>query len=49
MSRKHKKVRSALDYIEHFLILASAITGYLSISTFGSLIGIPIRITSSGN
>ena len=27
MSRKHKKVCGTLSYIEHFLILASAITG----------------------
>ena len=47
MSRKHKKVRSILSYIEHFLILASTITGYVSISSFASLIDIPIGITSS--
>ena len=27
MSRKHKKVDATLNYIEHFLILASSITG----------------------
>ena len=27
MSRKHKKVCTTLNYIEHFLILASTITG----------------------
>ena len=27
MSKKHKKVCTTLIYIEHFLILASAITG----------------------
>ena len=47
MSKKHKKVCKTLKYIEHFLILASAITGYTSISAFASLIGIPIGITSS--
>ena len=36
-----------LNYIEHFLILASTITGCISISAFDSLLGIPIRITSS--
>ena len=35
------------NYIEHFLILASTITGCISISAFASLIGIPIGITSS--
>ena len=34
-------------YIEHFLILASIITGYISIYAFASLIGITIGITSS--
>ena len=47
MSKKHKKVCTALYYIEHFLILASTITGCISISAFASLIGIPIGITSS--
>ena len=47
MSRKHKKVCTTLNYIEHFLILASTITGCISISSFVSLLGIPIRITSS--
>ena len=47
MSRKHKKVCTALNYIEHFLILASTITGCISISAFASLLGIPIGITSS--
>ena len=47
MSKKHKKVCKTLKYIEHFLILASAISGYTSISAFASLIGIPIGITSS--
>ena len=47
MSEKHKKVCTTLNYIEHFLILASTITGCVSISAFASLIGIPIGITSS--
>ena len=46
MSRKHKKVCTTLNFIEHFLILASTITGCISISAFASLLGIPIRITS---
>ena len=36
-----------LNYIEHFIILASIITVCISISAFTSMIGIPIRITSS--
>ena len=47
MSKKHKKVCTTLNYIEHFFILDSAITGCISISVFGSLLGTPIAITSS--
>ena len=47
MSRMHKEVCTTLNYIKRLLILASKITGYISISAFGSLFGIPIRITSS--
>ena len=47
MSRKQKKICKTLNYIEHFLILASTITGCISISSFASLLGIPIGITSS--
>ena len=47
MSKKHTKVCIIINYIEHFLILASAITGCISISSFASLVGIPIGNTSS--
>ena len=47
MRRNHKKVCTTLNYTEHFLILTYAVTGYNSISTFTSLIGITIGITSS--
>ena len=47
MSRKHKKIYATLTYIEDFLISASAITKCMPISTFDSLIGVPIGITSS--
>ena len=46
MSKKHKKACTILNYIEHFLILASTISGCVSISSFASLIGIPMGITS---
>ena len=47
MSKKHKKVCTTLNYIEHFLILASTITRCISISAFASLLGIPIGNMSS--
>ena len=47
MSKTHKKVSTTRNYVEQFLILASTITGCISISPFTSLIGIPIGITSS--
>ena len=46
MSRKHKKVCTTLNYIDHFFILASTITECISISAFASLLGIPIGFTS---
>ena len=47
MSKKYKKVCGVLHYIEHLLILVSTVSGCVSISTFASLVGIPIGITSS--
>ena len=47
MSKKHKKVCTTLNYIEHFLILGSTIAGCVSISAFASLVGIPIVIANS--
>ena len=47
MSKKHKKVRMTLNYMEHFLILASTNTVCVFITFFSSLVGIPIGITSS--
>ena len=47
MSYKHKKVCTPLNYIEHFLILASTITGCIFISALASLVSIPIWIISS--
>ena len=34
MTKNHKKVCTILNYIERFLILASAVNGCISISTF---------------
>ena len=47
MSRKHKKVCTTLNYIEHLLSLAFTVTECISISVFAYLLGIPIGIMSS--
>ena len=47
MSENHKKVYRVLNYIEHLLILVSAVTRCISVSAFAYLVGIPIGITSS--
>ena len=47
MRKKHKKVCTILNCIENFLILAATITGCISVSTFTSLLCIPLEITSS--
>ena len=39
------ELMSILNYIEHFVILASTITGCVSVSSFASLVVIPIGIT----
>ena len=46
-SKQHRKVCTTLDYIEHLFILASAVTGCVSISGFASLVGIYMAVTSS--
>ena len=46
-SKKHEKTFITLNYVEHFLILASRVTGCVSISAFALLVAIPIGITSS--
>ena len=47
MSKKHKKVCSVLNYIDHSLIVISKVTGCVFISVFASLVGISIEIASS--
>ena len=47
MSKKRKRICKTPNYVEHFLILASAVTRCISISVFASFLGIPIGITSS--
>ena len=47
MLMRQKKVCNTLNYIQHFLILASTVTECISISAFTSLVSIPIGIKSS--
>ena len=47
ISKKHTQSCTTLDYIEHFLVLASSIIESISISAFASTIVITIGITSS--
>ena len=47
MSKKHKKIRKTLYYVEHILILTPVFTGYVSISAFASLVATPLGIISS--
>ena len=46
IGKKNKKFCTSLNYIKHFLILGSTITGCVSISALLSLAGISIGITS---
>ena len=46
-NQKYKKASNHLNYVEQLLILASIVTGCVSISAFASLGPIPIGITSS--
>ena len=47
MSKKYKKICRVLNYIDHSLIVISTITGCVSVSTFSTLVGIPIGIARS--
>ena len=44
---KHRKACTTLNYIEHFIILATTVTGCISNPTFASLIGISIGVKAS--
>ena len=46
MNEKYKKTCKYLNYVEHLLIIASVITGCISISAFASLVAISVGITS---
>ena len=47
MSKTHNRIYTVLNYIEHLLILASTVTGYVSISLFALLVCIPIETVTS--
>ena len=47
MSEKHKKVRKDLNYLNHFLVFASAVSSCASISVFTSVIGAPLGFAGS--
>ena len=47
MSENYKKTCQYLNYVENWLILASTVTGWVSISPFASLVCVPVGITSS--
>ena len=47
INKKYTKVCTTLNYIQHFLILASVFTGCILVSAFSPSLSIPIGITSS--
>ena len=47
MSKKYKRICMTLNYIKRFLLLASTVTRFISISTFASSVGISIGFTVS--
>ena len=46
MSEKHKKVRRALNYFEHFLVFVSAVSGFVSKSAFASVVDVAAGMLS---
>ena len=46
MSEKYKTTCKYLKYLEHLLILASTVTGCVSVSVFASLVAIPVGTAS---
>ena len=47
INKKEKKVCRILKYTEYLLILASTLSGCVSIFSVASLIGVPVGISSS--
>ena len=42
MSKKYKKIGKHLNYVKYLIILASTVTGCVSISAFASLVAVGI-------
>ena len=47
MTENHKKLCRPLNYFVHFLIFIFAVSGYVLISAFASLTGVPVSVPSS--
>ena len=47
ISEKHEKVSRPLKYFEYFLVFISAVSACVSISTFASIVAVPVGIASS--
>ena len=48
MSKKYKKTGKHLNYVEYLIILASTVTGCVSISAFASLVAVGIASSAIG-
>ena len=46
MREKHKNMCRTLNYLEHFVIFISAVSGCVSISVLSSLVVVPVCISS---
>ena len=44
MSQKYRKQCKYLNYVEHLIILVSTVTCCVSISSFGSLVCVPVGL-----
>ena len=45
LSERYKKAYKYLNYVENLLILASTVTGCISVSAFASSVCVPVGIT----
>ena len=47
MSKRYQRTHKNWNYVEHLLISVSAVTGWVSISAFYSIVSVPVGITST--